>query len=432
MVHGSASVDSYQPRFAPFDKLTATHLYPINGPSFALQPASHSTGEEVHVFANASAVHEEHPLHMGVFASVWPAWYFSACSSHIVVDWIVCLEPSNWDFFEAALKGITVPLYSLSDALLLPAVHVIGVNDVTSRAFYRHLLTSAQNCPLILVDRRVRCAIPEGLFGCTHSLVHSSCGGVSDATVRVQAYSPSKIFIEHLRTMSFPAYPFAPLISILDRKLAGARIPSWKVDRNPLDNRQVSKVYKSSAVHPLGLFPLSADLKVLVATPCVYPTSPWTQRALSPFELGHVFDIPLPYMTSLGSSALPALLHRLKSPLKPLTTFVQHTLYYAWPPVLASCVHDGLSESSAAPVNPDIASPSGRPLLRGLGSSDGDVVGIVEHVDANDVDDGLIDLGDTDHVIEHADADDVGVINVVEHVDADKIDAGGVHFRRKI
>ncbi len=358
----SIPLHAYIPEFSSFDNLSALDLLPLYGPVFHLATPEHSAGAEVQITPSPDA-HLARTITMGVFASVWPAWFFAARAAHIHVAWVVCLDNSSWDFFTAALDGTQVPLFRFTSVpSALDSVDIIGLNDVTTRGFIENLLVRAASCPLIISDKRFRGSLPRDMHGCTIPITHLQCGGVSDRRSSFQCFSQSLALVNKLGSFTFPDYPFAPLVSLLNRKLSGKPIPAWKINKFPSNPRVVNKVHASTAIHAHGLYPLSVKETPLVAAPCVYPSTPWTVRRLSTYELGVVFDLPFQYSRALGEPGVAALTHSIKTPLKPMMVLLQHLFYYAWPrgspPLPLSVDREDDSMVPSVAVESDIESPS--------------------------------------------------------------------------
>ncbi len=346
-------IQDYVPQFASFDNLSVTDLFPTFGPRFELVNVGHAHSFEVQI-TPSSIPDSRPPVTVGIFASVLPSWYFAAVASKLTVSWVVCLDPNNWDFFVSALDA-TIPLFKFTDAPgQLAAVHIIAVNDATpTRFFHRTLGQQALGCPLLIFDTTVR-RPPPGYHRYWMALGHGASGGVSDGKVNFTFFSQDISVLEKIKSVPIPTYPNDALISLLSRTVGGSRT-GFRASRVPSQGSSdtVLSVYSDNQTlyYGHGLCPLVKDLPTFeFLCPCVYPTTPWLRRRLTPHELGLVYDLPSSYTQRLGTIKLTSLTCLLQSPIKPMTVLFLHLFRYARPSVPSFPCND---DSAGPPLAPE-------------------------------------------------------------------------------
>ncbi len=322
----------YRPSFGSFHKLSETDLFSTSGPHFELVSVGHAHDVEVQI-TPSSSTSPSSALSIGIFAAIFPAWYFAAVASRMTVSWVVCMDPSNWEFFKIALPT-SIPLLSMSEAQILDPVHIIAVNDVSMRSFHTHLWNTAVGCPLMIFDTTTR-RPPPHLHSRRVRLHHTACGGVTNGGFNFTCVSPSLPAVLAFGSFRFPTYPNDGLISILSRTSGGTR-RGFNPSRVPAigSSSKVMQVFDDNPglFFGHGLCPLVPDLHLLqFICPCVYPTTPWVRRGLTVHELGMVFDLPASFTQRLGSIKLNALTRLLRVPIKPMTVMFLHLFRYAWP-----------------------------------------------------------------------------------------------------
>jgi hypothetical protein len=214
----------------------------------------------------------------------WPTWGLAAKARGWTIA-VVVLRDNVWEKRIRAIFGGAV-LVKCDEAYALGCRLSIDVwlCDTEPPRGLKIFGESATSQVWIITCRRFRQTCPSGHSYHFFTLMHASCGGVTDGDWSVHVYKP--IGVKELHP--FQTVGGRDLHSVVDATISGYPCPPPRhVD--PKVPRVIQ--LQPTTYHVSGLFPLG-KVNVRFVVPSIFSSTGWVRRKLTGAEMCKVWDLP--------------------------------------------------------------------------------------------------------------------------------------------